>query len=105
MNLRVLDNQAQFNPALDPGIERFVVILRNAGIETFESCEGGPGHAYAEPTVRFHGDRGEGMKALGVALQHSLPVAGLRRIWPVNDGEPTGPWWELVFEFPPATTN
>lgn len=94
-----------FSPALDPGIEPFVLALHQAGIETFESCEGGVGHAYAEPTVRFHGDRGEGLRALGIALQHALPVSSLRRVWPVNDGEPTGPWWELVFQSPPATTH
>jgi hypothetical protein len=46
---------------LDKGIERIVNILRNADIETFESCEGGIGHAYNVPTVRFHGDRSEGI--------------------------------------------
>jgi hypothetical protein len=32
-------------PDLDPGIVRAVRVLVEAGIETFESCEGGPGHA------------------------------------------------------------
>jgi hypothetical protein len=45
-----------YNPAddhqLDDGIKLYVATLRSAGIETFESCEGGPGHCYAEPTVR-----------------------------------------------------
>jgi hypothetical protein len=27
-----------------------------------------------------------------------LPVANLRRVWPIVDGEPTGPWWELTLE-------
>ena len=81
---------------LDPGIRDAVRILAEAGIETFESCDGGEGHAYAEPTVRFHGERGEGFKALAIALQHRLNVLSLRRTWPVNDGEPTGPCWELV---------
>jgi hypothetical protein len=26
-----------------------------------------------------------------------LPVTELRRVWPILDGEPTGPWWELTF--------
>ena len=44
---------------LDSGIRDAVRILAEAGVETFESCQGGEGHAYAEPTVRFHGDRDE----------------------------------------------
>src|SRR4051812_9208509 len=36
---------------LDAGIRQAVLILRRAGIETFESCEGGDGHAFEVPTV------------------------------------------------------
>ncbi len=82
---------------IDAGILPFVEALRAAGIETFESCQGGDGHAYWEPTIRFHGDRSEGFRAFAVAMQNGLPVAELRRVWPINDGEPTGPWWELTF--------
>lgn len=82
---------------LDDGIRPYVETLRAAEVETFESCEGGDGHAYPEPTVRFHGGRSEGFRALAAALQAGLPVGCLRRVWPVNDGEPTGPWWELTF--------
>jgi hypothetical protein len=82
---------------LDAGIRRAVVVLRQGGVETFESCEGGKGHAYREPTIRFRGDRSEGYKALAAAMQAGLPVAELRRVWPILDGEATGPWWELTF--------
>ena len=54
-------------PELDPGIAAYVDALRDAGVETFESCEGGSGHAYPEPTVRFGGGPGEGFRALAVA--------------------------------------
>ena len=86
-----------YDPPLDQGITLMVDALRAAAIETFESCEGGPGHAYPEPTVRFHGDHAEGYRALAIAMRAGLPVKELRRVWPVNDGEPTGPWWELTF--------
>lgn len=86
-----------YDPPLDAGIKRAVEILSAAGVETFESCDGSPGHAYPEPTVRFHGSRGEGFRALSVAMQADLKVTGLRRVWPVLDSEPTGPWWELTF--------
>lgn len=82
---------------LDAGIAPAVEVLRAAGVETFESCEGGDGHAFSEPTVRFHGERPEGFRALAAAMQNGLPVSELRRVWPVIDGEPTGPWWELTF--------
>ena len=84
-------------PGLDPGIRKAVRILRGAGVETFESCQGGEDHAYAEPTVRFHGTRSAGWRALYVAQEHGLPIDEVRRTWPIVDGEPVGPYWEIVF--------
>ena len=81
---------------LDPGIVAAVRVLMEAGVETFESCQGGEGHAYAEPTVRFHGGHAEGFRALAAGMQRGLPLGVLRRIWTIDDGEPTGPYWELV---------
>jgi len=89
-----------FSPPLDTGISDFVLALRAAGIDTFESCEGGDGHAYLEPTIRFHGGKGAGWKALNAALENGLPVAAIRRTWPLIDGEPTGPYWEMTFTAP-----
>ena len=82
---------------LDAGIRQAVELLFAAGIETYESCEGGETHSYKDPTICFHGDRSEGFKALALALQHDLPVLTIGRVWNVIDGEPTGPHWELVF--------
>lgn len=82
---------------MDAGIAPYVHTLRAAGIETYESCEGGEGHVFAEPTIRFHGGRGAGFKALAVAIERGLPVYGLRRVWIVDDAELTGPIWEIVF--------
>ena len=82
---------------LDAPIADTVRILRLGGIETFESCQGGEGHAYPEPTVRFHGQSGEGFRALAVAMEWGLPVSCLRRVWSMTDHEPTGPCWEIVF--------
>jgi hypothetical protein len=42
-----------FDPPLDPGIEAYVRALVDEGVETSESCEGGPGHAYPEPTIEM----------------------------------------------------
>ena len=82
---------------VDKGIAREVRTLWANGIETFESCEGGKGHSFPEPTVRFHGDRSEGFRALAIAIRHGLKVACLRRYWDVNAGEPVGPMWEMIF--------
>jgi hypothetical protein len=83
---------------LDKGIKSLVERLQSCGIETFESCEGGHGHAYAEPTIRFHGTPEAGWRAVAVCLAHGLPIAALRRVWDVLDGgEPVGPHWEITF--------
>jgi hypothetical protein len=83
--------------SLDAGIRPYVEVLRAAGVETFESCEGGEGHACPDPMVRFHGQRDEGFRALAAALQLNLPVLQLNRYWSVEDGEPVGPRWEILF--------
>ena len=82
---------------LDKGIRNEVKILRKSGIETFESCEGGKGHAFFEPTIRFHGNQPEGLKAVSVAMYGNLKVAELRRVYRVDEREMIGPWWELTF--------
>jgi hypothetical protein len=82
---------------LDAGIEQAVHALRAAGIETYESCEGGPGHVFAEPTIRFTGQPSEGYRAVALALEQGLPVYALKRVWTIEAGELTGPVWEIVF--------
>ena len=82
---------------IDPGIRYAVLVLRAGGIETFESCEGGPGHAFPDPTIRFHGGAWVGYRAFAVAMEHDLPVLELRRVHDVYGGQLNGPWWALVF--------
>jgi len=79
------------------GIRRFVEVLNEGGIDTYESCQGGEGHCFPEPTIRFHGDESEGFRALAVAIQRALPVYQLRRSWTVSRDGPNGPYWELTF--------
>ena len=89
-----------FASDLDPGIAVAVHLLLDHGIETYESCQGGEGHhggAGEWPAIRFYGERSEGFKALSVAQMYGLPVHALNRVWRIDDGEPTGPNWELVF--------
>jgi hypothetical protein len=88
---------------LDPGIEEAVRVLRADRVWTSESCEGGPGHSFAEPTVCFAGEFNEGFRALAVVLQAGardqigMRLSALRRVYTIIDGEPTGPEWELVW--------
>jgi hypothetical protein len=83
---------------LDRGIKRAVELLRAGGVETFESCEGGSGHAFPDPTVRFVGGPEAGWLAVSICLANGLPIASLRRYWDVLDrNDVTGPHWEVVF--------
>lgn len=82
---------------LDPGIARAVYVLNAAGIATFESCEGGEGHAVPMPIVRFHGSPATGWAALAACVDHGLPVDVLARAWDIDDGEPSGPYWSITF--------
>jgi hypothetical protein len=84
-------------PHLDEGIRFAVQVLKVHGVETCESCEGGEGHAFPEPTVVFTGGAGAGWEALSVAMAYGLPVLALRQTWPFYDGHPNGPYWELTF--------
>jgi len=89
-----------FDPPLDEGIREIVISLVANGVETFESCEGGEGHAFPEPTVRFEGTDSEGLRAVSVALENGLPVRRLRRVWGIQDNVLHGPWWEMTFRSP-----
>jgi len=95
---------------LDPGIAHAVEALRRHGVRTFESCQGGPTHAFAEPTVCFEGDRSEGFRALqitrwpGVRRRIGLEPRELCRVWRITDGEATGPEWRLVWR-PKSTSD
>ena len=88
---------AEYDPPLDPGIRQYVETVNSEGIPTVESCEGGPGHAFAEPTVRFKGDQETAFRALAIAQRHHFPVSSVRQIWPLYFKRLRGPYWELTF--------
>lgn len=85
---------------LDLGIRYAVLVLRSVGIETIESCEGGPGHSFPEPTVKFCGSSWAGYRAFAAAMEYGLPVLQLNRVHDCNDGQLDGPYWTLVFKKP-----
>jgi hypothetical protein len=95
---------------LDPGIRRYVLILRSEGIETDQSCQGagrndsaghfrcdGSIHCSPEPMVRFSGNAYEGMRAFAIAMTYGLPVSEIRHVWSVYDGVIHGPQWVMTF--------
>jgi hypothetical protein len=83
---------------LDDGIRDAVVLLTQHGIETYESCEGGVGHSYPEPTVAFHDDNSKGLRALGICVQFGLPVKELQQVWQVDqDNAIFQIAWRVVF--------
>jgi hypothetical protein len=85
---------------LDPGILPIVKILYEEGIETTESCQGGSGHAFPVPTVKFSGEINEGWRALSIVLAYDLKPTRLRRTYYILDKEPVGPEWEMTFKLP-----
>ena len=114
---KAYDEEGNFIPepndrVLDSGIARAVCILRAAGVETFESCEGRPdrdqytpkkgGHCFTYPTIRFSGTPRDGVLALGIAMKQCWEVKVLHRYWRVIENEVTGPEWELVLNELPA---
>jgi hypothetical protein len=80
----------RFTP-LDRWISFAVKVLREAGIETHGSCQGGPGHSYPEPVVSFHGTNAEGYRAVTAAMNYGLPIRSLNRVWSMVHGELKGP--------------
>lgn len=91
---------------LDNGIKPYVLALREGGVETFESCEGGEGHACPEPIVRFYGPADSaGFRAFAVAMERGLPVMDLRLAYGVQGGMLTGPYWEMTFRHKARTDS
>jgi hypothetical protein len=85
---------------MDVGIREAVRIMIENGIETIQSCQGGPGHSYPEPTVEFCGGYGAGFRAFAIAREHGMAVKELRRTWVIEEGEPVGPHWTITFREP-----
>ena len=100
---QLADIARQIDPVtpVDLGIVRAVKILLDAGISTYESCQGGEGHCYPEPTVRFEGHPATGWRALALLMTYDLPVKRFSRTWTFSyERVPEGPVWEVVFRRP-----
>jgi len=82
---------------LDPGIRFAVRVLHAAGgIETSQSCEGGVGHAYPDPTIDLVDDEGAGLRAVAALTVYGLDVWTLSRVWPIRHGMPCDVLWRVT---------
>lgn len=91
---------------IDPGIRETVRILRQHGVNTCQSCQGGVGHAYSRPTVDFIEGGGIGpWEALHIArTECPLTLSKFRLQWGFHNDLISGPSemvWQLVFNRPP----
>ena len=89
---------------LDKGIREAVEILNRHGFETFESCEGGKGHCYSEPTIRFFGNEFDLIRAFELCKLYKMNIYEAKRVYRKTDvysegdkGEPIGLSWDKPF--------
>jgi hypothetical protein len=88
---------------LDPGIRFAVRVLHAAGgVETCQSCQGGEGHSYSQPTVDIiaGGDDALGFRALAALHEYGLPVDAVSIVWNVQHGLPYERLWRVTFSRP-----
>lgn len=89
----------EFYAGIDAGVRFAVRVLHAAGIETCQSCEGGQGHAYTEPSVDMRADgphRAGGFRALSALADYGLHVRRIELVWDVVDDLPTERIWRVV---------
>lgn len=70
---------------LDPGIAPVVEILNNHGFKTFESCQGGDGHCFVNPTVRFYGSEFDLIRAYEICQCYRINVYEAKRVFLKSD--------------------
>jgi hypothetical protein len=66
---------------LDEGIKEAVIILNKHGFKTFESCQGGKGHSFPEPTILFEGSEFDLIRAFETCQLYKLCVFEARRVF------------------------
>ena len=89
-----------FYQKLDAGIRFPVRVLHAAGgIETCQSCQGGPGHedAYHEPTIDLiaSGEDGHGFAAVAALTAYGIDVLDVAIVWSIKNGLPVSRIWRI----------
>lgn len=91
---------------LDRGIRFAVRVLHARGLETCQSCQGGPdaarpdrGHAYDRPTVDLvaSGSDSWGFVAMAALQDYGLRVRDVSLVWDIHEGLPYGKLWRITF--------
>jgi len=81
-----------------------VILLRKHGFDTWESCQGGEGHCYCEPTIRFFGSEFDLIRAYELCYIQGMNVFNAKRVYrkvpvycDVTDGNEIGENWDSPF--------
>ena len=89
---------------VDEGIKKIVEILNKHGFDTWESCQGGQGHCFELPTVRFWGSEFDLIRAHRICENYSLNINQVSRIYRtvgISTGDtdfcPKGTVWDVPF--------
>lgn len=72
---------------IDPLILPAVEILNKYGFKTFESCQGGDGHCFPQPIVRFEGNEFDLIRAYEICQWYNLYPSEARRVFRKNLAE------------------
>ena len=81
---------------LDQRIRRPVRALHDFGIDTIDSCEGGPGHMRSVPTIRFRGDETVARYAIAALAWWGYACVELRKCWLLFPDTRPGAEWEVI---------
>lgn len=83
---------------IDAGIMLALHALADREIDTFSSCQGGPGHDGYQgmPTILFHGGESAGLWAVWLLECQGFRVQTLTRHWDLDHKPPREPFWQVT---------
>lgn len=81
---------------IDPKIVAALHALADYEIDTFSSCQGGPGHPCVMPEILFHGGESAGLYAVWLLEAQGFRVQELSRHWDLDHGLPRQPLWRVA---------
>lgn len=86
-----------FYQKLDKGIRFAVRVLHAKGFETCQSCQGGKGHCYNNPTIDLisSGDDSWGFAAISALQDYGIIVTDISLHWSVRNGFPYDRIWRI----------
>lgn len=89
---------------IDEGIIEAVQVLNKHGFITWESCQGGDGHCFELPTVRFWGNEFDLIRACRICENYDFKLYQANRVYrtaEIATGDtnicPKGEVWDVPF--------